>query len=142
LRAELHAKASALGLDGAVHWPGLQQDVRPFLAAMDIYMMSSMFEGLPIALLEAMSMQCAVVATSVGGIPEVLEDRVNGFLVEAGHPDRLAQRVGELLAEREMADRFGNAGRRTVEDRFSIRRMTRELEATYLDVVNRYAHRD
>jgi glycosyltransferase involved in cell wall biosynthesis len=105
---------------------------------MDVYLMSSMFEGLPIALLEAMSMRCAVVATSVGGIPEVVRNGENGFLVEAGNAERLAQVTSDLVADPETIRRCGLAARRTVEEQFSIRRMTRELEATYLDVVTRY----
>jgi len=138
LREELHASAAAVALGDSLHWVGLQQDVRPYLAAMDVYLMSSMFEGLPIALLEAMSMQCAVVATAVGGIPEVVRDGENGFLVAPGQPDELARVASDLLATPEVANRCAAAARRTVEDHFSVRRMTRQLEATYLDVAKRY----
>ena len=137
-REELLTQAASLGLRDSIHWPGLQQDVRPYLAAMDVYLMSSIFEGLPIALLEAMSMQCAVVSTAVGGIRDVIQDGENGFLVEPCRPDRLARVTSSLLASPQALERCGEAARRTVEQRFSIRRMTRELEATYLDVVSRY----
>ena len=138
LREELVAQAGSLGLGDSIHWPGLQQDVRRYLVAMDVYLMSSIFEGLPIALLEAMCMRCAVVSTAVGGIPEVIEDGENGFLVEPGRRQQLAEVTSRLLASPQVLKRCGEAARRTVEKRFSIRRMTRELEATYLDVVSRY----
>jgi L-malate glycosyltransferase len=131
-RRDLMALASTLGLEGRVHFPGLQDDVRPYLAAMDVYLMSSMFEGLPIALLEAMSMQCAVVATAVGGIPEVIRHGETGFLVEAGQPASAARVVDRLLASPEVLQRVAEAGRRTVQERFSIRRVARELENIYL----------
>jgi glycosyltransferase involved in cell wall biosynthesis len=141
-REELHAQASVFGLDGVVHWPGLQSDVRPYMAAMDIYMMSSMFEGLPVALLEAMALECGVIATAVGGIPEVIRNGHNGILVEPGHPDRLADAASELLATPQAVKEYGIAARRTVEDQFSVRRMVRELETTYASVVRRYRYGD
>ena len=138
LRKELLAHTARLGLQEVVHFAGLQDDVRPYLAAMDVYMMSSLFEGLPVALLEAMSMECAVVCTAVGGIPEAVSDDENGFLVEPCNPELLAQVTGAVLASPERLRRCGEQARRTVEERFSMWRMTQELEATYLDVVSRY----
>ena len=137
LRAELSARADSLGLNGAVHWAGLQSDVRPYLAAMDVYLMSSAVEGLPIALLEAMAMRCVVVATSVGGIPEVVVDGRNGFLVPAGRPDVFAEVTGRVLRSPSALARVADEARRTVEERFSIRKMTEQLEAAYQDVVSR-----
>lgn len=134
LRDELHDRASSLGLGKSVHWPGLLEDVRPCLAAMDIYLMSSMFEGMPIALLEAMSMKCAVVATAVGGIPELVRNGDNGFLVEPGRPELLVQTVCPLLDHREDLKKYGAAARRTVLEGFSIRRLSSQLEAIYLQV--------
>jgi glycosyltransferase involved in cell wall biosynthesis len=138
LRSELQARASALGLSDVVHWVGLQSDVRPYLAAMDAYMMSSIVEGLPIALLEAMSMRCAVVVTAVGGIPELVRDGYNGVLVPAERPDLLARAAARVLSAPGLIASLGEAARRTVEERFSIRRMTERLEGTYADVVHRY----
>lgn len=134
-RAELLDLVPSLGLQGAVHFAGLQEEVRPYLAAMDVYMMSSIFEGLPVALLEAMSMECAVVCTAVGGIPEVVRHGHNGFLVERGQPEALARITAELLASPERLQRCGMAARRTIQEGFSMQRMTRELEATYLDII-------
>jgi glycosyltransferase involved in cell wall biosynthesis len=140
LREELRARVAALGLTDRLHWSGLQQDVRPYLATMDIYLMSSVVEGLPVALLEAMSMRCVVVSTAVGGIPEVIQHGENGFLVESRRPDQLAEVAGSLIAAPEARARCGAAARRTVERRFSIRHMTRVLESTYAEVVARYVN--
>jgi L-malate glycosyltransferase len=134
LREEVVAAVEGAGLRGVVHLPGLQPEVRPYLAAMDVYMMSSVFEGLPIALLEAMSMGCGVVCTSVGGIPEVVRTGENGALVEPGKPAMLAAAAGELLADPARRARYAAAARRTVEERFSMRRMARELERVYTEV--------
>jgi glycosyltransferase involved in cell wall biosynthesis len=137
LREELASHAVRLNLDGVVHFAGLQQDVRPYLAAMDVYMISSLFEGLPLALLEAMAMGCAVVSTAIGGIPEAIHDGENGFLVEPGNPEALAAVTGRMLSSPETLRRCGDAARVTVEERFSMRRMARELEAMYLNVLRR-----
>ena len=136
LRAELVDRARQLGLGGFVHFPGLQDDVRPYLAAMDIYMMSSLFEGLPVALLEAMAMECAIVSTDVGGIPEAV-DASNGVLVKPCDPEQLAAAAVQALASPDTLRRLGANARQTVDARFSLRRMTLELEETYLNVYGR-----
>jgi L-malate glycosyltransferase len=138
LREELEARARSMGLQDVAHWAGLQEDVRPYLAVMDVYMMSSVFEGLPVAMLEAMSMSCGLVCTAVGGIPEVIRNGENGLLVDAEHPERLADRASELLSSREMLGELGAEARRTVERDFSIARMTQELENLYVRVVRDY----
>ncbi|MEJ2542276.1 MAG: glycosyltransferase [Gemmatimonadota bacterium] len=138
LRSELEAEAGALGLGSVVHWTGLQEDVRPYLAVMDVYMMSSAFEGLPVALLEAMAMRCAVASTAVGGIPEVLRDGENGLLVAVDRPHDLVDRATDLVADPELRGRLGAAARGTVEEGFSVKRMARELEDIYLEVVQGY----
>jgi glycosyltransferase involved in cell wall biosynthesis len=134
-RDHLHARASALRLDDAVHFTGAHTDVRPFLAAMDVFLISSIFEGLPVALLEAMSMQRAIVSTSVGGVPEVVRHGTNGLLVPAGHPNLLAEAVLQLLTSHALRAECGRAARQTVIDYFSLQRMTRQLERTYVEVV-------
>lgn len=123
------------GLQGVVHLAGVQADVRPYLAAMDVYMMSSAFEGLPVALLEAMALGCAPVCTSVGGIPEVIEPGVNGFLADPGAPEELARAVCALLGHGARRAEVSAAARATVEARFSVERMTRAIEAIYLQVL-------
>jgi L-malate glycosyltransferase len=137
LRAEMTAHLASLELDGVAHLVGLQEDVRPYLAAMDVYMMSSAFEGLPVALLEAMAMECAVVTTGVGGIPEVVRDGTHGAIVPAGRPDLLAAAAADLLVRPDIVRAAGVAARRMVEGRFGMRRMIADLEALYVDVLTR-----
>lgn len=140
LRDEVASIVSTRGLAERVHLPGLQEDVRPYLAAMDVYLMSSQFEGLPIALLEAMAMECAPACTRVGGIPEVIRSGHNGLLTEPGRPEELARAVSELLASPELRLRLATEARRTVVERFSMERMARQLEETYLDVLQRHGN--
>ena len=91
LRTELQAKAKAMGLEKVVLFPGLQANSVSWMSAMDIFLMTSDFEGMPLALLEAMSSGCAVVSTSVGGVPEVITHGKNGLLAAAGDDHALGQ---------------------------------------------------
>lgn len=137
LREELVRKSVELGLTRSVHFPGLREDVRPYLAAMDVYLMSSIFEGLPVALLEAMSMGCVPVCTAVGGIPEVVRSGENGWLTEAGDVRQLAARAVALLRDGGRRDAYARAARATIQREFGMARMTAELESIYEGVIGR-----
>ena len=135
LRAEMEAQIRSKGLASSVQLVGLQDETRPYFAAFDAYLMTSDFEGLPIALLEAMSMAAPVIVTAVGGIPEVVSSGVSGMLREAGDTHGLASDVITLLGDQGRARRMGKVARETVVDRFSMERMQRELEAMYEHVI-------
>ena len=113
--------------------PGLQTDTLAYFSAIDIFMMSSAFEGLPIALLEAMSMECAVVSTKAGGVVEVIQEEENGFLCEVGDYSCLAKKASELVINTEKRKDLQSAARKRVVDSFSLKRMVDELENIYLD---------
>lgn len=137
LKKEIHEKAKALSLNACVHFTGLQTDTRPYLKAMDIFMMSSEFEGLPIALLEAMSMGCMPACTSAGGIPEVIQDSKNGLLVPVDHPLQLVDRIAYHLSQPESIARMKRSARETVVSAFDMKKMVRTLEKIYTEVLNR-----
>lgn len=141
LREEVLAETERLNLTGVVHFPGLQEDVRPFLATFDLYMMASMFEGLPVALLEAMSMECAPVCTAVGGIPEVIESGANGVLVTPGQPYMLAEAASNLLADDKSRMRMASCARTTVVRKYGIARAVRSLEAIYGQIASEHAEK-
>jgi glycosyltransferase involved in cell wall biosynthesis len=115
--------------------PGLQTEVRPFLAAMDIYMMSSVFEGLPIALLEAMSMGCAIDTTDAGGIKEVIRHGTDGLLCGVDEPEKLVDFVAELSMDAAKRKALGIQARNRIEECFSMESMVRELEKSYLKLL-------
>ena len=127
----LREQIKEAGLTGAVSFPGRIEEVRPWLAAMDVYLMTSEFEGLPIAMLEAMSMELPVVATRAGGIGEVITDGSNGFLQEVEGWEGLLDPLQKLIADPALRNRIGTAGRQTVIDNFSVERMVEELESVY-----------
>lgn len=122
-------------LTHAVALPGLQADVRPYLAAIDVFMMSSEFEGLPVALLEAMAMECVPVCTAVGGIAEAVTSTHDGFTVPPGDANALADAAIHVLTDTARRRQLGEQARQTVIARFSMQRMTDALEQVYRDVL-------
>ncbi|MBL0744021.1 glycosyltransferase family 4 protein [Chryseolinea sp. Jin1] len=131
LKEALKAKRDALGLTGKIHMPGLETEVRPYLAAFDIYMMSSIFEGLPIALLEAMAMNCPIVTTDAGGIKEVIRQEIDGLVCGTDDPESLVAHARRLLGDRELRVAFGNRARSRVIEKFSMETMVEALETLY-----------
>lgn len=127
---------SSLGLDHHVHMPGLQADVRPYLASFDIYMMSSIFEGLPVALLEAMSMECAVISTAAGGIAEVVQSERDGLLCPVDQPEKLSDLVTLLLDNADLRKRYGSNARERVTRHFDLKLMVGQLENMYNEIAS------
>lgn len=137
LRTQLHQMAQELQLTERLFFAGLQQDVRPYLQAMDIFMMTSAFEGLPVALLEAMSMNCVPACTAAGGIPEIIQNDVNGLLVPLDQPLLLADGISRLLSDPLKIQQMKRAARETVVRRFSVRQMVKELETIYSGIIRK-----
>jgi len=137
LRDEVHAKAKELGTGAYVFFAGLQTETRPYFAAMDVFMMSSEFEGLPIALLEAMSMNCVPACTAAGGIGEVIHDGQNGILVPVQQPMELVNRLSAYLQQPGSLTAMKQAARDTVVNSFSMKKMVAELETIYNDLIKK-----
>lgn len=116
------------------HWVGVQTEVLPYLSIMDIYLSTSEFEGLPIAMLEAMSCEVPVVATSAGGIGEMVQHGKQGFLTAIEDYADLAGHCIELLQNPELQSQFAQAARERVVQEFSMKRMVQELEGVYEEV--------
>jgi glycosyltransferase involved in cell wall biosynthesis len=118
-------------LENKILLVGLQSDVKEYLNIIDIFISTSEFEGLPIALLEAMSMQCAVAVTNAGGVKEVIDDSVNGLMVDVERIDLLENKVLRLINDVELRQLMGTNARNTVEKRFSIKATTQQIENCY-----------
>lgn len=121
------------GKSAHFHWVGVQKNVVPYLSLMDIYLSTSEFEGLPIAMLEAMSCEVPVVATRAGGIGEIIQHGKQGFLEEVEDWDGLEKYCIELLLNPELQKEMGQEARARVLEKFSMARMVRELEDIYLE---------
>lgn len=131
-RAHLEARRSALGLSASVRFLGERPDIRSLLPALDLLVAPSVGrEGLGVAVLEAMDAGVPVVASRVGGLPEVVLDRATGILVPEGDPQALAAAMAALLADPAHARELGAAGHRRVEDEFRAAAMVRRIEAIY-----------
>lgn len=121
LRKELAATATALEVADRVHFLGNRRDIGALLAASDLFVLPSLWEGLPMALLEAMASGLPVVATDVSGSREVVIDGETGWLVPPGNAERLAEAIAAVLREPAEATRRGHAGRDRVELHYSAR---------------------
>ncbi len=130
-REVLEARAAREDLSGAVEFLGMRGDVRALLPAADLYVNSSISEGVSITILEAMGAGVPVVATAVGGTPEVLADGAAGVLVPARNPSRLAQAAIALAGDSRARARLAAVGRRRLESSFTIQRMVAEYVRLY-----------
>jgi glycosyltransferase involved in cell wall biosynthesis len=135
LRAEVEALVRQLGLGGVVRVLGWRRDVADLLHAMDIFLLTSRFEGLPRSVLQAMAAGVPVVATAVDGTPEVVRDGRSGLLVPPENPEAAADRVLELVADADLRRRCVDEARRALDDGFDIHRMVRDLERIYISLL-------
>lgn len=132
-RYRVESLATSLGLGEAISFVGAQQDVRPFLAKMSLYMLSSDVEGLPIGMLEAMAMGIPAVAPDVGGVSEVLEQGVSGWICPAGDEESLGETCLDAL-DSDLKS-VGEAAARAVAARFSVDQMVYHYENVYRNVL-------
>ncbi len=130
---ECKAQARRLGIEEAVSFLGFRNDVNRLLAAADVFTLPSWDEGLPLSVAEAMAAGLPVVATPVGGMPEIVLDNITGLLVELRSPARLCEALHKLVADPVMARRMGQAGRIHVSAHFTLDQMVSRFEALYLD---------
>ena len=134
LEGSLKELAISLGLGEKVIFAGRRNDVCDVIEAIDIFVLPSYHEGIPMVLLEAMALNRAVIASRVGGIPEVVDHQVNGLLVSAGKENELAEACRLLIHDKSLAARLGGAARLKVETCFSSKAMCRKVTSLYESV--------
>ncbi len=127
LRADLEAQADRLGIRGAVTFTGWQREVAPVYADSNVLVISSVNEGTPFTVIEAMATGCPVVATAVGGIPDFLDGGKLGALVPSGDADMLAEAILATLRQPPDAEHL----RALIVERYGIARLTRDLDTLY-----------
>lgn len=130
-RQELEARIKNLGIFPQVIFLGYRRDVISILPALDVFVLPSVIESLPIALLEAMASGIPVVATKVGGIPEVIVNGESGLLVPAGDPQAIATAVLGILRSPDKGQKMAQAARARVNRKFSLEAMIRGIETIY-----------
>ena len=131
IRQDLFMQTRDLGISDNVVFVGHREDTDVLLQAMDIFVLPSLSEGIPMALLEAMAASRPIVASRVGGIPEIIEDGAEGFLVEPMDVNNLAERCRRLLESPDIARKMGEQGRKRVEREFSATAMADRVISVY-----------
>lgn len=129
---EEHARASALN---NIVFLGYQRDTPKLYSAFDVFVLPSLFEGLPVSAIEAMAAGCPVVATRVGGVAEVVEHEVTGLLVEPGNSGQLAEALQRLITQPDLCKQMGGKGRERAKQEFSVERMIERTERVYNELL-------
>jgi glycosyltransferase involved in cell wall biosynthesis len=135
IEGEVRDEIDRLELHDHVRWFPYRGSVDPYLAALDLFVLPSAWEAMPLSLLEAMSCGLPILATGVGGTPEVVTDGVTGRIVPHGDELELAVGLLELLSDAELRARLGDAGRGEHEARFQVERMLDDTEALYRELL-------
>jgi len=129
--------AGELGIMRDCLFPGYQEDVGQFFAAFDVFVLPSGNEGTPVTAIEALASGCPVVATRVGGVPDVVTDGEDGFLVEPGDVDALAARLAQLASDPGLRATMGGAGRERMRGRYAVDRLIDDIDRLYRDLLER-----
>ncbi len=131
LRIELDRQAKESDVEDIVFFLGFREDIPQILASLDVFVLSSYLEGMGSSILDAMASKLPVVATKVGGIPEVVADGETGFLVPPRNPEALAQAILKLHSDRALASRLGQRGYELVHQKYSAEAMAKKAVLVY-----------
>lgn len=137
---KLKTLAQELGLNGQIIFAGYQSDPVSLLRACDLFVLPSHLEAMPLVILEAAALKKAVIASAVGGIPEVVQDGVTGILIPPGDSQALGQAMLKLLKEPRLASAMGEAGFRRVREHFSEGQMVNRVLSLYQEVSHAIRH--
>ena len=136
-RPHLEKRAHELGIVRDTLFLGYQEDVAPFYAAFDALVLPSSNEGTPVSAIEALAAGRPVVATRVGGVPDVVVEAEDGFLVEPGATGDIADRLAQLARDPELRERMGRAGRERVLSRYGVYRLVDDVDRLYRALLER-----
>jgi glycosyltransferase involved in cell wall biosynthesis len=135
-RDMVERRAKELGVMRSCLFLGYQEEVAQYYAALDAVILPSRNEGTPVSAIEALAARRPVVATRVGGVPDVVRDGVDGFLVEPGDVDALAERLARLARDPALAARMGEAGRARVVPRYDVDRLIDDVDRLYRSLLS------
>ena len=136
LMMDFRSLAEGLGIASRVHFAGYQAEPERFLGAMDVFALTSRSEGMPLAVLEAWASGVPVVASRVGGLPEMIDDGRTGLLVDAEDEGALASAIVGLVADPDSARRIGAAGRELARARYDVRTMSGAYDRHYRELLS------
>jgi len=136
-RAELETRVADHGLQNNVIFTGFQQDVSEFLPVFDIFTLPSLTEGTPMALLEAMGAGLPVMASSVGQIPDIIDDGINGVLIQPADQSSIERTLTGLLEKRDLWKSLAERGRDTIDRNYNIKDWIEKFQSIYLELANK-----
>ena len=135
-RVPAERDAKELGIAKSVLWTGYQRDVSPYYSMFDTLVLPSANEGTPVVAIEALAGGCPVVATRVGGVPDVVDDGEDGVLVEVGDVDAIAEALALLARDPELRRRMGERGRELVVPRYRVERLIDDVDSLYRELLS------
>ena len=134
-RAQLERRALELGIQRRTLFAGYQRDIGPYWSLFDAFLLPSANEGTPVVAIESLAAEVPVVATRVGGVPDVVRDGVDGFLTEVGDVEAIAARLAELARDPELRARMGAAGHEHVVPRYRVSRLVDDVDDLYRELL-------
>ncbi len=137
LRSHLEKMNKKMGTDDTIYFLGERQDVADIMSVFDVFVLPSLWEGLPYVLLEAAALKKPVIGTDVDGIREIIKNKETGLLVSPHKPGELADAMMKLLNKRETAERYGAAFYRDMREKYSISRMVNKVQDLYRELFGR-----
>jgi glycosyltransferase involved in cell wall biosynthesis len=137
IKNELMVEAKRVGVEKEFFFLGMRDDIPELLQILDVYVLPSEWEGLPLVILEAMAARRCVLATDVGGVSLAIKDGVNGLLIPSKDPQQIAEKLVFLLSRPELRQELGKNAYSTYEAKFSVERMVRDYEEEYLAALGR-----
>ena len=137
LRSSLEQQVEHLELSSRTRFVGWQQDMAKVYQATDIVVLTSLNEGTPVSIIEAMAAAKPVVATDVGGVADIVADGVSGFVVPPFNSQALAEKIILLLQDKKLCGEFGQNAREIVSSQYSTQRLVRDVTGLYFDLMNK-----
>jgi glycosyltransferase involved in cell wall biosynthesis len=135
--ATLRTLVQAGGLQETVHLLGLREDIPDLLSALDVFVLPSVWEGLSVAAMEAMAAGLAVIATPVGGNPELIQDNQTGILVPCQDVKALAEAIKRLYLDPALREKMSSRGRERIEGYFNHERMVTQIQDLYEQILRK-----
>jgi glycosyltransferase involved in cell wall biosynthesis len=135
-REETEQLAHDIGIVGRCLFLGYQDDVAPYYAAIDALLLPSVNEGTPVSVIESLAAERPAVATRVGGVPDVVRDGVDGYLVDVGDAETLGARLAELAQDPAKRDEMGREGRKRVLERYAVSRLVDDIDHLYRELLS------
>lgn len=134
-RAELEILAQNLGISSQTIFTGYQKDISSYLQLINVFVLTSISEGISNVLLEAMAASIPVIATNVGGNPEIVSNNQTGFLIPRNNLNQITEKIELMINNPELASNLGESGRKLVEEKFTIEKMVTEYQSLYQSII-------